>query len=82
MDISPRILLLRRVFISQKRNKRDGIDIGKGAKVVEFDRFCPFCVEHREIVWDRYGHTGTWNIAKGGENRRKWVENGQNCSIF
>ena len=82
MDISPRILLLGRVFISQKRNKRGEIGIGKRVKVVKFDCFYPFCVEHKEIVGNRYGHTGTRNIAKGGENRGKWVENGQNCSIF
>lgn len=45
-------------------------------KVVEFDCFCLFFVEHRKIAGDRYGQTGTWNITKGGENREKWAKNG------
>lgn len=82
MDITPRILLLRQVFIGQKRNKAGKIGVGKQAKVVEFDCFCPFFVEHREIARDRYGQAGRWSIAKGGENRAKWAKNGRNCSIF
>ena len=73
MGINPRIWLLKRVFISQKRNNTGKIGIGKRVKVVEFDCFCLFFVEYREIVGDRYGQAGTWNIAKGGENREKWA---------
>lgn len=75
-------MLLRQGFIGQKRNKTGKIGVEKQAKVVEFDCFCLFSVEHRKITGDRYGRAGGWNIAKGGENREKWVKNGRNCSIF
>lgn len=66
VGISPRNLLLNGEIIGQNRNKRDEIGIGKRIKVVEFDCFCLFSVEHKEIAGDRYGVSGAWNIRKGG----------------
>lgn len=59
-------MLLNGEMIGQNRNKRDKVGIEKRAKVVEFDCFYPFSVEHREIAGDKYGLSGTWNIEKGG----------------